>query len=156
MLPPTIFFFVVFHIVMFTRALMAKQYGINISSSAAATIGALIVGKSILIADALPVTNLFYQKRLVYNIAWRTVLYAAIVLLFQFLEELLPLILKYEALATALKHLIKEIQWHRFWATHILFIVFLVGYNITTAFIDEIGRKKFIEIFFWSKSNRST
>jgi len=75
MLPPTIFFFVVFHIIAFTRALMAKQYGIAISSSAAATIGALIVGKAILIADALPFVNWFRQKRLIYNVAWRTFLY---------------------------------------------------------------------------------
>jgi len=55
MLPLTIFFFVVFHILAFIRMLMAKQYGITISSSTAATIGALIVGKSILIVDALPI-----------------------------------------------------------------------------------------------------
>ena len=67
MLPPTIFFFVVFVVVLLTRALMAKQYGIDFTSSAAAIIGALIVGKSILIADALPFVDLFHKKRLIYN-----------------------------------------------------------------------------------------
>ena len=102
MLPPTIFFFVVFHIITFTRALMAKQYGIPIPSSVAATIGALIVGKAILIADALPFVNWFSQKRLIYNVAWRTFLYIIVVLLFQFLEELIPLISKYGSVGTAL------------------------------------------------------
>lgn len=83
MLPPTIFVFVVFHIIAFTRALMAEQYSITIASSAAATIGALIVGKSILIANALPFVNWFHQKKLIYNVAWRTFLYVIIVLLFQ-------------------------------------------------------------------------
>ena len=63
MLPSTIFFFVVFHIILFTRALMANQSGITIASSASATIGALIVGKSILIAGALPLFNWFRQNR---------------------------------------------------------------------------------------------
>ena len=58
MLPPTIFFFVVFHIIAFMRVLMAEQYGITITSSASATIGALIVGKSILVANAIEYINL--------------------------------------------------------------------------------------------------
>jgi hypothetical protein len=68
MLPPTIFFLVVFHIIAVTRALMAEEYGITIASSVSATIGALIVGKSILIADALPFFNRFRQKKSIYNV----------------------------------------------------------------------------------------
>ena len=156
MLPPTIFLFVVFHIILFTRALMAKQYGLNFSSSAAATIGALIVGKSILIADALPFVNLFRQKRLIYNIAWKTFLYLSIVVFFQFLEELIPLISKYGAISTASEHFIEEMKWPRFWATNILFVLFLVVYNLATGVIDAIGRNEFLEILFSSKSNHST
>ena len=151
MLPPTIFFFVVFHIITFTRALMAEQYGITISSSVAATIGALIVGKSILVADALPFANLFHQKKLVYNIVWRTILYAAIATLLQFLDEFLPLLSRYGTLATAIEHLMEEIKWPQFWATHILIVFFLIVYNIAAGVIGVIGRDKFIEILFTSK-----
>jgi hypothetical protein len=153
MLPPTIFFFVVFHVIALTRTLMAKQYGITIASSAAATIGAFIVGKSILIADALPFVNWFRQKRLIYNVAWRTLLYVILVLLFQFLEELIPLISKYGAVSTASEHLIEEIIWPRFWATHILLIVFLGIYNVATEGIEAIGRQEFLKILFSSKTN---
>ena len=156
MLPPTIFFFVVFHIIAFTRALMAKQYGITIESSASATIGALIVGKSILIADALPLFNWFRQKRLIYNVAWRIFLYVIIILLFQFFEELIPLISKYGAISTASEHLIEEIKWPQFWATHIILIVFLVVYSLATEVIRAVGRNELLEIFFSSKSNHST
>ncbi len=155
MLPPTIFFFVVFHIIAFTRALMAEQYGISVAFSSAATIGALIVGKSVLIADALPFVNWLSQKRLIYNVIWRTLLYVIIVLLFLFLEELIPLISKYGAITTASEHLIEEIKWTRFWATLILIILFLVIYNVSTVVIDAIGRKRFLEIFFSSKSNKT-
>lgn len=64
MLPPFIFFFVVFHIVAFMRSLMAEQYGITITSSVSATIGALIVGKAILIAEVLAFVNWFRKKGL--------------------------------------------------------------------------------------------
>jgi hypothetical protein len=156
MLPPTLFFFIVFHITAFTRALMAKQYGIALSSSTAATIGALIVGKSILIVDALPLYDWFSHKRLIYNVAWRIFLYLIIVLLFQFIEELIPLISKYGTTSMATEHLIEEIEWPRFWATHIILIVFIAFYNVATAVIGAIGRNKFLEIFFNPKSNHST
>ena len=155
MLPPTIYFFVVFHIIAFTRALIAEQYGITIASSASSTIGALIVGKSILIAGALPLFNWFRQKRLIHNVVWRIFLYVIIVLLFQFPEELIPLISKYGAISTASEQLIEETKWPRFWTTHIILIVFLVVYSLATEVIGAIGRKEFLEIFFSSKSNRS-
>jgi len=75
----------------FTQVLMADQNRGPISPSVAATIGALIVGKAILIANALPVVHWFRQKRLIYNVAWQISLYVSLVLLFQFLEKLLPL-----------------------------------------------------------------
>lgn len=156
MLPPTIFFFVVFHIILFVRSLMVEQYGIAIVSSVSAAIGALIVGKSILIADALPLFNWFFQKKLIYNVVWRLFIYVIIVLLFQFLEELIPLISKYGAISTATEHLIEEIKWHRFLATHIIFIVFLFFYSIATGVIGAIGRDKFLKILFSPKSNSST
>lgn len=156
MLPPTIFFLVVFHIAAFIRVLMAEQYGITIASSVSATIGALIVGKSILIADALPLFNWFRQKRLIYNVAWRIFLYLMIVLLFQFLEELIPLISKYGTISMASEQLFEEIKWHRFWAVHILVVLFLIFYSLATEVINAIGHNKFIEMFFSSNSNRST
>lgn len=156
MLPPTIFFFVVFNIILFTRALMAKQYGINFTHSAVAMIGALVVGKSILIADALPFVNWFRQRRLIYNIAWKTFLYVCIVVFFQFAEELIPLIIKCGALSTAGKHFIDEFKWPQFWATNILFVLFLVFYNLTTGIMGAVGRRELIEIFFGARSNHAT
>ena len=156
MLPPTIFFFVVFHIILFTWALMANQYGITIASSASATLVALIVGKSILIAGALPLFNWFRQNRSIYNVAWRMFLYVNIVLVLQFSEELIPIISKYGSISTASKHLIEEIKWPRFWSTHIILIVFLFVYSLATEVIGAIGRNEFLAIFFSSKSKRST
>ena len=132
---------------------MAEQYGITFASSSAATIGALIVGKSILIANALPFVNWFSQKRLIYNLTWRTFLYVILVLLFQFLEELIPLISKYGEVSAASERLIEEIKWNKFWATHILLISFLIIYNTAVVATEKIGRKRFLEIFLSPKNN---
>lgn len=156
MLPPTIFFFIVFHIIIIVRALFVEQYGISAASSASAAVGALIVGKSILIADALPLFRWFGQSRLIYNVVWRVLLYVIVVLLLQILEELIPAITKYGALWTAAEHLLGEIEWSRFWATHIILIVFLVIYSLATAITGAIGREQTLEILFSANSSNST
>ena len=153
LLPPTIFFLVVFHIFGFMRVLIGEQDGITITSSATATIGALIVGKSILIADALPLFNWFRQKRLIYNVAWRIFMYAMIALLLQLLEELIPIISKYGTISMVSEQFLEGINWSKFWASHILLIVFLAVYSLATAVIGAIGRDKFVEIFFRPNSN---
>ena len=79
---------------------------------------------------------------------------SSLVLLFQFLEELIPLISKYGTVSTASEHLIEEITWPRFWATHTFLIVFLVIYNVATGLIGAIGRQESLKILFSSKSNQ--
>ena len=67
-IPATIFFFIAFHVVVFTKALMLEGYGIAATGSVVATIGALIVAKAILIADKLPFVNLFSDRALIYGV----------------------------------------------------------------------------------------
>ena len=153
LLAPTIFFFVVFYIVACMRALMVEQYSIPPKSFAAVVIGALIVGKSILIADALPFIRYFREPRLIYNVLWRCFLYALIILLFQILEELIPLISKYGGFSAAYEHFIHEIRWYRFLATHLILIAFLVTYIVIATVVGEIGHRECFAIFFGKRKD---
>jgi len=148
MLTPTIFFFVVFEIILFARSMMGIEQQFSLTSTTAVIIGALIVGKSVLIADALPLFHWFSEPRLIFNVLWRVLLYLLVVLMFQILEELIPLLSKYDGLAAAASHLSDEVHWPRFWATHLIFAVFLVHYCAITALISVIGKNRFREVFF--------
>jgi hypothetical protein len=75
LLPPTIFFFVALHIVAFVRALALKGTGISPLSSMSIAVAALILGKAVLVADMLPMVNRFPNKPLIYNVAWKTLIY---------------------------------------------------------------------------------
>lgn len=154
MLPPTIFFLIIFHITAFIRALMAEQYGITITSTAYATIGALIVGKAILIADKFPILQIFKDKLAIYNVLWKVFIYFFIVLLFQFAEEMIPLISEHGSFNEAFHYLASEIKWPRFWATHIFLMLFLIIYVVSVEVIKIIGRENFIKIFFGLKDNK--
>ena len=71
-IPPTIFFFVAFNVITFTKGLMLEQYGIKFSGFVTATVGALIVAKVVLIADRIPFINKYPDKPLIYNVVWKT------------------------------------------------------------------------------------
>ena len=75
LLPPTIFFFIALHIVAFVRVLMLKGTGISPVSTMSIAVAALILGKAVLIADLLPMINRFPNKPLIYNVAWKTLIY---------------------------------------------------------------------------------
>jgi hypothetical protein len=72
MIPPTIFFFLALGLVAVVRVLMLKGTGIPASTPIQVAVGALILGKAVLIADMLPVINRYPDKPLAYNIVWKT------------------------------------------------------------------------------------
>src|SRR2546421_3228496 len=89
LLPPTIFFFVALHIVAFIRVLMLKGTGISPVSTMSIAVAALILGKAVLIADMLPMINRFPNKPLIYNVAWKTLIYLLVATLIHYLERLI-------------------------------------------------------------------
>mgnify|MGYP001816974476 FL=1 len=135
-LPAMIYFLVAFHVITLTRALILEQYGITPASSVAATITALIVAKAILVADALPFINRFPDRPLVFNVAWKTLIYGLVSFLFRYLEEVLPRIGDAGGFVAANRKVFDEIVWPHFWAVQMLMLVTIIGYVC----FDEINR----------------
>src|SRR5215475_6293900 len=88
LLPPTLFFFVALHLVALIRVLMLKGTGIALSTSWQVTLSALILGKTVLVADLLPFINRYPDKPLIYNVAWKTTIYVLVAMLVHYLEHL--------------------------------------------------------------------
>ena len=152
MLPPTIYFFVIFHILFFINSLIASHYQISINSSVIATIGALIVGKAILISDKIKLLNLFKDKTLVHRVLWRVFIYTIMVFIFKYLEELIPLISKYDSLNQANEHVFENIIWPRFWTIQIFLIIFLMIYVFVSELIKTLGKEEFLKLIFNKKT----
>ena len=92
MIPPTVFFFVALHIVALIRSLMAKGSGIPLSTTVSVTIAALVLGKSVLLADMLPMINRFPQRPLIYNVAWKTLIYLIVAGVIHYIEHLIDFV----------------------------------------------------------------
>jgi hypothetical protein len=88
MVPPTIYFFVILHIVAFIRVLMNKNTGIDLTTSTSNAVAALILGKAVVLANALPFINRFPEKPLIWNVCWKAALYSLVASLIHYLERL--------------------------------------------------------------------
>ena len=122
LLPPTIFFFVALHLVMFVRVLMLEGTGLSPYSSASIAITALVLGKAVLIADMLPLINRFPNKPLIYNIAWKTVIYLLISAVLHYLERLIDFWRQTGSFVAGNEKLLSVIIWPHFFAIQILLL----------------------------------
>ena len=151
-IPPTLFFFVAIGLLMLTKRLMLQQYGIPFSDFAAVVIGALVVGKVVLIADALPFINRYPDKPLIYNVVWKTIIYVLAAFLVRLAEHLVPLIIKYGSFREAIAHLADEIVWPHFWIIYLWLSVLLFVYCALRELIRAIGRDQVLRLFFGMKA----
>src|SRR5690348_12140371 len=73
--PPTIFFFVGFNLIVLTTNLILADYGEQFATFMIATASALIVAKAVLIANAMPVIRRYDRAPLIRPILFKTVFY---------------------------------------------------------------------------------
>ncbi len=74
-LPPTIFFFVGFNFIVLTTNLLVADYAVAVSNFMLATVAALVVGKAVITANAMPFLKLFDRAPLIQPILFKTAIY---------------------------------------------------------------------------------
>ena len=148
LIPPTLFFLVALGLLVFTKHLMLQEYGIRFSDFGAVIIGALIVGKVVLIADHLPFTNRFPDKPLIYRIAWKSFVYVVAAFIVRTGEELIPRIIEHGSLHQGMSHLTAEVIWPHFWVIYIWLSALLFTYCSLRELVRVIGEDRVLELFF--------
>ena len=150
-LPPTIYFFVMLHVVALIRSLMLRGTGITLSTPWQIAVSSLILGKAVLLADLLPLVNRYPEKPLAYNIVWKTVIYLLVATLIHYLERLIDFTREAGSLAAGNEKLLAATIWPHFWAIEILIAVLIVAYVTMHELIRVLGRDRMLEIFFGRK-----
>ena len=156
MIPPAVFFFVTFQLLALTRALMLKQYGIDVTTFAAATIGALVAAKVVVLADLLPFINRFPGRPLIYNIAWKTTIYFLAAFMVRYLEEFIHFYRAHGTVLGANRHLLDEVVWAHFWAIQLWLTVLLLIYCTMDGLVRALGRDRVRELFIGVSSRSAT
>jgi hypothetical protein len=148
MIPPTIYFFVILHIVAFIRVLMTKNTGLPLPTSVSITVAALVLGKSVVIADLLPFINRYPERPLIWNVCWKTTIYFVVALLIHYLEHLYDFWKEAPGVVAANQKLFAVIVWPHFWAIQILLAVLIGMYCVMGELVRVIGADKMKAMFF--------
>jgi hypothetical protein len=127
---------------------MVKGTGLAPLSTASIGIAALILGKSVLISDMLPFINRFPERPLVYNIAWKTLIYVLVSALIHYLERLYDFARQAGGIAAGNEKLFAEIVWPHFWAVQIILLALILMYCTVHELGRVIGKEKLLRIFF--------
>ena len=80
-LPPTIFFFVGFNLILWTKRLILEEHGVEFSGFLTATLAALLVGKAVLVTDNFPLCAASTAHRLIQPILFKSAIYWLCVLI---------------------------------------------------------------------------
>jgi len=150
--PALVFFLILFHLIGFTKAALLDEVDMTALRVAATTVLALLVAKAILIVEVLPIARFFSDGRRVIHVLWKTCLFAAVTLLFRFLEELVPLVLKHEGLVPAIGAIYDEIRWPLFWVFALWTCGGLFLYCVAAELVRAVGIERVREIFFGARA----
>lgn len=149
-LPPTIFFFISFSLLILTNNLIARRYGVPLISFAHAAVGALIVGKVVLIADNLSLINKFPGKPLIYNTLWKTFVYMLAAIAVRYLERLIDFARRYGGISEGNRQLLSEMTWEKFWFIMVWLSVLFFIFCGFRELVRVLGKEQVIRIFFGS------
>jgi hypothetical protein len=152
--PPTLFFAAGFNIIVITTQLVLDDYFVQIGSFLIATATALVVGKAVLVANALPFLRRFDRAPLIQPIMFRTLVYFAVVFVVRFLEKIVEYWFGGGTLAAIPEYMAEHFSWHRFAAIQIwIFVLFLI-YVTATELNTLFGDGELSKILFTRRSSQ--
>jgi hypothetical protein len=152
-LPPTVFFGVGFNLIVLTTDLILADYLVSFGNFVVATMAALVVGKAVLVANALPFLRRFDNAPLIRPVLFKTVVYWAVVFLVRFLEKLIEYLFAGGSLGDIPEYLAAHFTWHRFAAIQIwIFVLFLI-YTSVIELNARFGDGLMFKIFFTKRSS---
>jgi hypothetical protein len=154
MVAPTIFFAIGFNLIVLTMHLILADYLIAFGNFMLATTSALVVGKAVLIANAMPFLRRYDRAPLIQPILFKTAIYWTVVFLARLLEDFAEFCaVKNNSVGDFLSHLITDFSWHRFAAIQLWILVLFLIYVTASELNDLFGDGELWRILFTYRSS---
>jgi len=140
-LPPTIFFLIGFNLIVLTTNLILADYSVAFANFMLATTGALVVGKAVLVTNAMPFLRRYDRAPLIQPILFKTLVYWAVVFVARLLEHFVRFwLIEHNQVSGFLPHMIATFSWHRFIAIQlwilVLFLIYVTASELNHLFGD--------------------
>lgn len=148
-IPAVIYFCIAFNLIHLAVGLMLKPDDVRYLSYTTVTIGALIIGKVLIIADSLPFINLFPTKPLIYNIIWKFFLYNICVVIVWSLDTFVQeYYFFFKSAYAAWGQVLFDYSTPFFWSAQLaLWMTFLV-FTVFSELTRAIGKEKMKKMIF--------
>ncbi|NQW52511.1 MAG: hypothetical protein HQ465_14845 [Rhodospirillales bacterium] len=153
LLPPTLYFFVAFNLIVFTTNLLAHNYWFNLGSFILASTTALIVGKVVLVVDKVRIIDKFRGAPLIQPILYKTIFYCLVVTIVRFLEKIVGAAFDAGSLDQAAQMVLVDFTWHRFVAVQVWFFVCFLLYVTASELNALVGDGQLRRLFFHHRSS---
>src|SRR5215207_5649435 len=152
-LPPTIFFFVDFNLILWTKRLILREHGIEFSGFFTALVAALLVGKAVLVTDNLPLMRRFDGAPMIQPILFKSAIYWLCVLIVRLIEELIHFVAAGGAIAAFGGHFADQFPLARFLSIQIWLMVLFLVYVTIHELNELFGDGELYRLFFrWRSS----
>lgn len=151
-LPAIIFFAIAFNIVYFAEGLILNANDVRYTSLIEVNVGAIIIGKIIIIANALPFINAFPNKPLIHNIAWKTFIYVLVAFLFQLLDNFVKHSIHLGSIHLGYAYVKHILSIPNFWSIQIMVAIFFVYYVTFAELTRVLGKQKMKNIMLGTKT----
>jgi hypothetical protein len=152
-LPPTLYFFLAFNLIVLTFNLAAHNYWFHLANFGVATTMALVVGKSVLVANKIKLIDRFRGAPLIQPILYKALFYTLIVLVVRIAERFIHFAFDADGFGAAAHEAAASFSWARFTSIQIwLFVSFLL-YATATELSALLGEGQLLRLFFRHRSS---
>ena len=139
-LPPTIFFFIGFNLILVTKRLILQEHGVEFSGFLTATLAALLVGKAVLVTDNLPFMHRFDGAPMIQPVLFKSAISWLCVLVVRLAEGLVHFLAAGGSIGDFPAHVVEHFSWARFLSIQIwlmvLFLLYVVIHELNLLFGD--------------------
>jgi hypothetical protein len=150
--PPIIFFFVGFNFIVLTTNLLVADYAAAVSNFLLATLAALVVGKAVLTANAMPFITRFDRAPLLQPILFKTAVYWVAVFFARLAERFVHFaVVEGHRPSEFAAYLLSSFSWHRFTAISLWILVLFLIYVTAAEFIQLFGPAEIRRLLFTSR-----
>jgi hypothetical protein len=152
-LPPTIFFFIGFNLILWTKRLILEEHGIEFSGFLAATIAALLVGKAVLVTDNLPFMHRLDGAPLSQPILFKSAIYWLCVLIVRLAEGLVEFLAGGGSIRNFPNYFVEQFSSSHFLSIQLWLMVLFLVYVTTHELNMLFGDGELYRLFFrWRSS----
>ena len=152
-LPPTIFFFVGFNLILWTKRLILEEHGVEYRGFFTALFAALLVGKAVLVTDNMPFMRRFDGAPMIQPVLFKSAIYWLCVLLVRMAEECVYFVAAGGGIGDFADYLVDRFSLARFLSVQIWLMVLFLAYVTIHELNKLFGDGELYRLFFrWRSS----